>query len=474
VTGPFLLLLLDYWPLARLKAETGKKLALEKLPFLGLAVLSSIVTFAAQQQGGAVRSLVQFTFSTRLENAMVAYVRYLGKMIWPADLAIFYPHPGNWPTATVVGAVVVLMGVTALALGLRRRAPFLLVGWLWYLGTLVPVIGLVQVGEQAIADRYTYVPLLGIFIAAAWGVGELLGRLPRSRFIGYGLMLPLVGLCALLSRNQLLHWREDETLFRHALTVTRNNPLAHNNLADALLAKGRAAEAIPHYRETIRLNPSYAHAYNNLGTALVALNQIDEAREQFRAAAKLDVRFVEPRMNLADMEAAANRMDEAVRLYNEALQIAPKSIPIRLKVSQALTRAGQSDQAIRLLLGIIEEAPDAPAAHYYLGRTLVLKGDLKLGAMSFQAALRLDPSLAPAHLNLAETLSRLGEYDDAGLHFQEALRLDPAHADTRYAYGKFLAGRGLIDQARQQFEEALLLAPGHKAASEQLEATRSR
>ena len=232
VTMPCVMLLLDYWPLNRIRnSEFGIrnfiKLVMEKIPFFALAAAASLVTYAVQQQQGAVVTVENLPPGARVGNALVSYCRYLGKMFWPTDLAVYYPYPGYWPVAEVLLAGVLLCGISALLFVQRRRHPFLLVGWLWFVGTLVPVIGLVQVGEQAMADRYTYIPSVGVLIMTIWGAYELTRR---WRYHAVGLSLAgaaAIILCCALTRQQLGYWQDSETLFRHALEVTQNNYIAH-------------------------------------------------------------------------------------------------------------------------------------------------------------------------------------------------------------------------------------------------------
>ena len=291
VTWPLVMLLLDWWPLKRFKVQGSgfrvRSLVWEKAPFFGLAVVASIVTFVVQKRGGVVMSFESLPLGARGGNALISYCRYLGKLFWPVDLAVFYPHPGYWPMGKVLLAGVLLLGITELCVVVRRRYPFMLIGWLWYVGTLVPVIGLVQVGDQAMADRYTYIPSLGVLILVIWGANELTRQWRHQLMIlsvaGCGAII----LCLGMTRRQLGYWQDSETLFRHALEVTKNNYLAHDNLGDILSQKGRTDEAISQFQEAIRLKPDDENAHYNLGAAFSHKGRTDGAINQFQEAIRL-------------------------------------------------------------------------------------------------------------------------------------------------------------------------------------------
>ncbi|MGA3267810.1 MAG: hypothetical protein ABSE16_13415, partial [Verrucomicrobiota bacterium] len=253
VTLPFVLLLLDYWPLRRLNASTLQRLAAEKIPYFLLAAISSVVTFLVQRQSEAVISLARVSLRYRLENAPVAVGRYLLKLFWPADLAAFYPLADKISPLAVLAAIAVLAVVTVVAWRARRRAPYVLVGWLWFLGTLVPVIGLVQVGGAAMADRYSYIPSIGVFLAVAFGVRAAAQRWQIPRFAVPAAAMVILAGCLVATAHQLRFWRDSDTLFRHALAVTTNNDVAHVNLGVTLDQEGRYEEALAEYYAAARL-----------------------------------------------------------------------------------------------------------------------------------------------------------------------------------------------------------------------------
>jgi hypothetical protein len=321
VTWPFVMLLLDYWPLERFKSAGAWRLVREKTPFFCLAALASVVTFAVQKHEGAVAAQESLTFGWRSGNALVSDCRYLGKIFWPTDLAVIYPHPGEWPLLRVLLAGILMGAILVLVWVKRERYPFLLMGWLWYCGTLVPVIGLVQVGSHAMADRYTYLPSVGVLICAVWGAAELARH--RS-YLATPLLAGTAGgilLCVELTRHQLGYWQESETLFRQALKVTTENPVASNNLGDALVRKGRIDEAIGHFQQALRLMPDFDDAHNSLGNALARKGQLGEAILQFEEAVRLRPDRAVPHYNLGMVLAVKGKFDEAVRNYREAVRL---------------------------------------------------------------------------------------------------------------------------------------------------------
>jgi hypothetical protein len=320
VTLPFVLLLLDYWPLGRLdmgqmrpsapgRTDTPKAaksplflLLLEKAPFLVLSVVACILAYVAQVQGGAVKSSGLFPMDIRIANALVSYVSYLEKTFWPQNLAVFYPHPGAWPVWQTAGATLLLVSISVLVILCVRKTPYLALGWFWYLGTLVPVLGLVQVGDHAMADRYTYVPLIGIFIMIAWGAQDLANRRRQGApgFLAAAAAVLIV--CGIVSAQQLRHWQNSTTLFQHAIHVTRNNEGAHNNLGLALVEQGRLDEAIAQYLRALELKPLNPRALNNLGIALAKQGKLEEARECFTRALAIDPEHHLARRNLGVAE----------------------------------------------------------------------------------------------------------------------------------------------------------------------------
>jgi Flp pilus assembly protein TadD len=392
VTLPFILLLLDYWPLGRFHtseqshshhATTPKaihlrqprstvfRLVWEKLPLFALAAVVSAVTFLAQKSEGAVKSFRVFPIGVRFANALVSYINYIKKMIWPHPLAVYYPHPGNsLPVWKAAGAGVLLLCISILVLRAARRYPYLVVGWLWYIGTLVPVIGFVQAGSQAMADRFTYVPLIGLYIIIAWGVPEILSRLPHRNLYLATLSTTLFLFLMALTWKQLQYWKNSISLLEHTLEVTSNNWLCHNNLGVALDREGRTDEAINHYLDALRIKPEYAKAHNNLGVAL-------------------------------DRE---GRTDEAINHYREAVRIKPEYAEAHYNLGKALAREGRTDEAINHYLDALRIKPEYAEAHNSLGIAFARKGNLDMAVKHFQKALQINPNFSFARDNLQQAL----------------------------------------------------------------------
>jgi tetratricopeptide (TPR) repeat protein len=337
VTLPFTLLLLDAWPLKR----TGPKtLILEKTPLVALSIAASAIAFLAQRQGGAVQSLASIPLASRAANAAMSYVIYIANFIWPARLAFFYPYPSRWPVGEVVFAALALVAMSVTVLMAYRKRPYLAVGWFWYLGTLAPVIGLIQVGHQARADRYTYIPLIGIAIMLAWWAAELprkpVAALAIAACMGWGIV----------ARMQVRHWRDSAALYHHAIAVTDGNYLAHLNLGVDLAAQGEYQKALRELDASIEENPDQAHARNSLGGVLYTVGRKDEAIEQFTQAIRLAPQDAEPHSNLGNALVDAGRPDDAIRELNTAVRLNPGMANAYFGLGRALVAEKRSQEAV--------------------------------------------------------------------------------------------------------------------------------
>jgi len=332
VSLPIVLLLMDFWPLQRMTGKVQlRNLIIEKLPMLVLAAFSCGLTVWCQGAGGAVQGLIDYPVGVRFANAGVACVGYLSKMVWPRDLAVFYPHPSNTlPTWQVAGSYALLAAVTALALLWARRRPYLLVGWLWYLVSLIPVIGIVQVGAQAMADRYTYVPLIGIFIAVTWLVAEPVGAARRVGLVAAAartglavVALVILGTLAVVAHSEVRHWQDTKTLFRHALRVNERNALAHLMLGSALANEGDRDAAMVHWHRAIEIDPNEYAARMNYATGLCVRGRLDEAITHYQEVVRLKPDFAEAHVNLGVILAEKGRFREATAHFKAALKVRP-------------------------------------------------------------------------------------------------------------------------------------------------------
>jgi Tfp pilus assembly protein PilF len=413
ITLPFVLLLLDYWPLKRCQwshfsggANGGRalifRLIREKIPLLALSVLSAAVTVYAQTSGGAVKDLDIFPPAVRAANAVVAYASYIIKMIWPVDLAFLYPHPGMPPGWQVAGAFLMLVVITVFALVRAEKKPYVIFGWLWFTGTLVPVIGLVQVGMQAMADRYTYIPLIGLFVMLTWGMADVARkwRLPIPVLaLAAGVLLLASGA---LTWKQTGYWKNSETLFRHALDATRENFIAHYNLANVLARQKDPAEAIFHYRQALRVKSGFSDAHINLGNTFSLQENDEEAIRHYRAALKSQPQNARLHVNLAMALEKTGRPDQALAHYLEAIQIDPDNEDTRYRAANILFQSGKAAEAEAHYREVIRVAPDFAEAHYNLGVALFQKGDINGAIEAFERALVVRPDFDMARLGLTQ------------------------------------------------------------------------
>jgi protein O-mannosyl-transferase len=349
VTLPLLMLLLDYWPLARWTNAVwpGRRLLLEKLPLFGLAAASCAITLIAQHAGGAVVSIQRVPIAARVGNAALAYVGYLAKTFAPVGLAPFYPHPLKLHMTASIVAALLLLGISIVFWRAGRRRPYLVVGWLWFLGALVPVIGLVQVGEQSMADRYTYLPLVGIFMLCVWWVAD---EASRWNVTARMVWVPAVGVlvaCGVLTRFQVQHWADTETLFRYALTVTDDNHIAHNNVGIALFTRHDYDGAVRHYREALRIAPSYIEAHGNLGNVFMAQGKFDEAIAEYRIVARANPRDSLVHAQIGKALAIEGKLGEAEECFRETVRLLPSSAAARGDLAKILELEGKLEESIR-------------------------------------------------------------------------------------------------------------------------------
>ncbi len=402
VTWPFVMLLLDCWPLARRQA--GWRLVWEKLPFFAVVIGMSVVTFLVQKSAGAVATLDIKPLDARVGNALIAYGRYLAKIFLPTDLAVFYPYPRHWPVGEVVLEGGLLAGLTLLFWWQRRRAYFL-TGWCWFIGTLVPVIGLIQVGSQSMADRYAYLPSIGVLVLAVWGVTELT-RTWRHQMVGLSAAgLAVLTACVPLTRQQLGYWQNSETLFRHTIAVTGESGIANECLGEALLQKGEMNEAMSQFQASVRVQSNYSVPHNNLGYILLLKGRLEEAIRQFQAAIYLQPDYALAYWNLGLALISLGRVDEAIPQIQIALRLNPDYAGAHNSLGYAFLQKGMTDEAISQFQEALRLKPDAFQVHNNLGLALIDQGRIDGAISQFQEALRLKPDYGTAQANLARALA---------------------------------------------------------------------
>jgi tetratricopeptide (TPR) repeat protein len=450
VTLPFVLLLLDFWPLGRLQwhrqttpnalpqPESRKAryqrsplwhVLAEKIPLFILVLASSVITFIAQQKGGSMTTIENLPLNLRMANAPVSYIKYIGKMIYPNHLAVLYPLPSDgWPLWQPIVSFLILAGLSAGIIYTARRR-YLVVGWLWYLGTLLPVIGFVQVGLQAIADRYTYMPSIGILIIIAWAAAEFTANW-RHRKIALSIAAALL-LSALLiaTRAQVRHWHDNLTIHQHTIAVTENNYIMHDSYGYGLLKKGRLQEAVEQFNEALRLKPHYLKAINHLGVAL---------KEQ-------------------------GKLQEATACFKKALQLEPGHLGAHYNLGLAMADQGKYDQAVNNFNKVLQAKLDSPQLYIKIALACSLMGKYELAIQSYNQALRTEPGNAMVHANLAVLFTKQGNLDQAVTHYTEVLRVKPDFADAHANLGQLLALQGKPAQAIRHYTRALQLEPDSPA-----------
>jgi tetratricopeptide (TPR) repeat protein len=517
VSLPFVLLLFDYWPLGRIRlgqplhaGATTKRatnlnskahshtfgLIWEKIPFFALAAICSAITLLAEQSDNAVKSLKALPISIRLGNSLIAYVSYIGKMIYPKNLAPFYPYVvSNLSLLAAAGAGLLLLLTTIFVLRAGRAYPFMPVGWFWYLGTLLPVIGLVQVGGQAMADRFTYVPLIGLFIMIAWGGPVLMTKLPIRRVVLPIAASAIVVIIMICSSLQVRYWKNSISLFRHALNVTSNNLVAFDRLGSAFAAQGEFDKAIENYNQALSIHPSYGLAHYGLSVALARIGKLQEALDHYSTALQINPRFSEPR-SLRKLEDAltsqaqtlknddryakafnglgvalvrADKTKIAIDKFSLALQLKPDYAEVHNNLANALVAQGDIDEAIVHYYQALRLKPASESVHSNIAAALLASGRVEPAIVHYRKAMELGLNSLEAHNNLGDALLRQGNLDEAILHFSKALEIRGDYPEAHNNLGVALARQGKLDEAIIHFREAVRLKPSYAQARSNLE-----
>lgn len=447
VTMPFVLLLLDYWPLRRIQFASVEKsenknlqwkilrrLIWEKIPFFALTIISCLITFVVQQAGGAVAKINQVSITARLFNIPASYMTYILKMLWPTRLAVIYTLSNErlslWHT---VAATLILVGITLHIVRRMRTHPYLLIGWLWFLGTLVPVIGLIQVGSQAFADRYTYIPMTGLFIIIAWATPNILEKWQNRKTVLTRSAIIVLVLLSITTLLQLRHWRNSYNLFSHALKVTENNHIAHSMLAHSLRIQGKIEQAIPHNYEAIRIYPDYLNAHYGLGLDLFEIGRTKDAIVHFNHAIRINPNYVKAYNSLAAAFIRLKQFDKAIQSSQKALQIAPNFADAHYNLATALYEKGRIDDAINSFNQTLRLDPTQFKAHNNLGVIFSELGQTDQAIHQWQMAVKINPDDDLSHYNLADTFAKKGNLTQALEHYNHTLRIRPDLAEARKA-----------------------------------------
>ena len=429
ITLPFVLLLLDWWPLQRFTRSIPRSLVAEKIPFLLLSAASCVATIWAQQQ--ALNDLQRLNFPVRVGNAVVSYSMYLWQMLYPVNLAVLYPHPGNRLRFWMVGlSALVLLSISAGILVGRRKHPYFLMGWLWYLGMLVPVIGLVQVGPQARADRYTYLPQIGLYIMVAWGAVDLCSSWRYRRILLGSSAAVIVGSLLVVAHFQTGHWKDTVSLMSHAIACTSNNPVAQGILGNAFVNEGKFPEAIQYLDQSLRGNATSPEAHNNLGLALAHEGKLPEAIQHYERALKLKPNYADAYNNLGSAAAEQGKLPEAIEYYGRALQLKPEYAQAYNNLGLARGLEGNFPEAVQQYERAIQIKPDYPEAQNNLGVALARQGNLPKAIQHYERALQLKPDYPEAHNNLGLALAREGNLPEAIQHYERALQLKPDYVEV--------------------------------------------
>jgi tetratricopeptide (TPR) repeat protein len=469
VTLPFALLLLDYWPLNRLQIKNKQqifRLVGEKIPLFLLSAVLCVITIAAQGGSDALQLNKLLPFSVRFENALVSYVSYIGKMIYPSHLSVFYPHPGpSLPLWEPIVSFVLLAAVSVAVLYLGRRKPYLIVGWFWYLGTLVPVIGLMQAGSQAMADRYAYIPLIGLFIIIAWGASDIFAGWKYRKIVLSLSAIVIISALSICTWIQTSYWGTSQTLFEHALKITTGNYVAYNCLGSALIEQDKFDEAIDMLHHCLQIKPNYGWAYNNLGIAYAKQNRYEEAIEACEQAIRIQPKNSWAYYTLGVSYDKLGRYREAMEAYKQAVTVEPYYADAYYNLGLAFAKLGRYQEAIQAYEQAIRIRPDDADAYCNLASAYGKLGQFQNEIEACKHALRINPELAEAYYNLGAAFGQLGRYPEAIEACKQAIRIRPDYAEAHYNLGAALMLAGDKNAAFEQYKILKSLNPN---AAEQL------
>jgi tetratricopeptide (TPR) repeat protein len=422
-------LLLDYWPLQRFRGRSSiKRLVLEKIPLLALSAAGGVVTLWVQQS--SVARTEQLPLVWRIGNGLVSCVIYVKQMIWPVGLAVFYPHPGDQLPVWEIGVAIVLLGMaSAGAIALRHKRPYLVTGWFWYLIMLLPVIGLIQVGSQAHADRYTYLPQIGLYLLLAWAIADALTSRLQCRIVAATASVAIIAL-ACCAHVQASYWRNGESLWGHALAVTSRNFMAHDGLGECLGNRGRLDEAIDQFQMALSIAPGYREIETNLALALTKKGRTDEAITHLQALLKGDPNDAQLHYNLGNALRKKGDSRGAIAAYEKAVAIQGRYPAAHYNLGIALDRNGQIEEAIAHYQEAVKEQPNYPEAYYLLGNDLLQKARVDDAIAAYEQTLKSQPTDPGVENNIGLALLQKGRPSEAIAHWHNAIALQPDSVDS--------------------------------------------
>ncbi len=470
VTLPFVLLLLDYWPLDRISRFqlrtlyrlilSAGRLTAEKIPFIVLSIVSSVIAFLGTQSSISISSFAAFPLKFRIGNAFISYLIYIEKMFRPGGMAAFYPHPvGNVSVLYAVISAILLLAVTIFVIRFAKNHRYLVTGWFWYLGTLIPVIGIIQVGLQAYADRYTYIPYIGLFIMLAWGLPQLLSKLPyRKIALGVSMVIVLTGL-GICAHRQTSYWKNSITLFSHALSVTQNNYIAYHGLGAAYGSLGRIDEAIDAYKQAIQIKPSYAEAYFSLGRDYENLSRLSEAIEAYKQAIRIKPGYADAYLALSNAYNKLGRYQDSVKVCKQAIRIKPDYAEAYNNLGVAYARLECWPQAIEACKQAIKINPDYTEAYNNLGITYSRLDRLTEAIDAYKQAIHIKPSYAEAYYNLGRAYVKLGRGIEAIDAYKQAIKIRPDLAEAHNNLGRMFASNDRWPEAIDAYKQAIKIKP---------------
>ncbi len=482
VTWPFVMLLLDYWPLRRvsevelkledkaggaesiparrLSARHFLWLTLEKLPFFALSAASCVITFLVQKASGATVPLSNMPVSLRSANAVSSYMRYLAKTLWPIKLAVFYPYePLNWDSTEVLAGLLLIVFATGLALWVWKRKPYVPVGWFWFVGILVPVIGIVQVGKQALADRYTYLPHLGLFIIIAWGATDVIGRRRWPRGVGFAAGGLVLTASAAVTVHQLRYWRDTKTLFEHTAAVTTKNFVAYTVIASELVESNKLSEAEEDCRLALQYSECYPEANNTLGAIYAAQEKYEKAIESYKKALECEPSYPDPCYGMANVFLKQKRYGEAEAEAREALRRTPMHVPSMYCLATALHNEGKLDEAADYYRRLIKINPDFFSPHRFLGNVLAAQGKPDEAIEQYRIAAKIRPDDADTHTVLGILLMEKNQAEEATTEFLQATHAQPTSPIANYQLALIYQGRKETQKAIEYYHKTLQARP---------------